>query len=314
MIGKFAKLLLCALLGLMIWIFTHQQEQDVLNGRVPVTIAPQMDIAVLEISSTDVSFTLKGPKSRVQNIRMQELKLHLPIEQIQGKREAEMEIRVTPERFKNLPRGVKISNIFPSSIRVKVSRQIRKYCKVKPQIEGQAAKGYEIRGIMVNPEEVEVNGSERILETSPELLTRIINIEGAKATIEKTVYIVPRIEGQTVALSRHSVEIKIFIIPQYELKEFRDIPVHLLLKHNAQVKPKLIDPKDPEVADPRVFVILRGPGHLLNTLNPVAYIDLSNDKYLTDLHPKGEYQVAFILPPEVVIVGDAPKLKLNLGE
>lgn len=87
------------------------------------------------------------------------------------------------------PFGVEVTQVYPSSVMLSLELTGRRRVPVKANVEGDPGKGYEVREVLVDPEEVEVVGPERPLEALRNAMTETVMITGATSTVSRVVSI-----------------------------------------------------------------------------------------------------------------------------
>ena len=87
----------------------------------------------------------------------------------------------------------------------------KKMVEVKPNVTGAVAKGFVLNQIIINPEQIEISGDEKIIEKTPYIYTEPINIAGLNK--ETVVQSKIQIKGGILA-SRDTVTVKISAIKE----------------------------------------------------------------------------------------------------
>jgi YbbR domain-containing protein len=93
-------------------------------------------------------------------------------------------LTLTPQNVStNLPSGVKIEDIQPSRIAVKLEAVEEKDVPVQAALVGEPAAGYEVYSTNVNPAKVRVRGPESFMSTLESVPTGPIDIGGARSDL-----------------------------------------------------------------------------------------------------------------------------------
>ncbi len=85
----------------------------------------------------------------------------------------------------NLPTGVEVINIRPSTIVLRLEKLIKKRVPVVVRYSGMPARGYEITNIFVMPKFLEIEGPVTRVSKIKSVFTETVNIEGLKSKLKK---------------------------------------------------------------------------------------------------------------------------------
>ncbi len=87
------------------------------------------------------------------------------------------------------PFGVEVTQVFPATVMLTLEETDRRSVPVKASVEGEPAKGFVVKEILVEPGQVEVVGPTRSLAALKQAMTETVMIEGASANVVKMVSI-----------------------------------------------------------------------------------------------------------------------------
>jgi uncharacterized protein (TIGR00159 family) len=76
-----------------------------------------------------------------------------------------------------LPLGLEVVRLTPSTVRVEMEQRVEKQVAVKPKLVGSPPAGYQIDKVTVRPESVKVSGALSILQATSDLFTEPIDLE-----------------------------------------------------------------------------------------------------------------------------------------
>jgi hypothetical protein len=196
-----------------------------------------------------------------------------------------------------LPRDVDIVEIDPNMVTCTLSVKERKILKVKPNLKGEPAEGFEIRkdpGIIVEPNEVLVEGPKHVLDPRETIFTEEINIAGAKKDVITHMGLM-RGEG---IMANMLVKVSIPIGPKPVKKEL-SVKVGFLTHPDYPYKYEYI-----KGSDGTVKVTLWGPKPILEPITPdqiKAFIDLRDPAFKPQASPYTDKEVLLRLPPGVTV-------------
>jgi len=197
------------------------------------------------------------------------------------------------------PFGVEVSYAGPSTVSLHFERQLTRTVPVKPDVEGDAAPGYEVRSVTVEPAAVEVVGPENELRDLAGAATEPIELKASAATIRERVPIVI-LNSEARLRTPQDAIVTVDIRPVRTEREIRDVPVrmeHLQADQRAQSAP------------PNVTVTVRGDDDALRALGAggvEASVDLKGlgaGRYTLPVHvaPSRLFGVVRVDPPQVQI-------------
>lgn len=137
-----------------------------------------------------VTVTVKGPQSQIDGINSRDLGVNLEIpERTPGQRV----VQLTPGRVQiDLPAGVQVEGIEPSSVSVKLEAIVARDVPVEAHIEGRLPDGYTLGQITITPAVVKVRGPSGHVLALPRVATETISIEGRRESFdapETSIYI-----------------------------------------------------------------------------------------------------------------------------
>lgn len=135
----------------------------------------------MEITNTpveEVVIVLTGDKREIDKLTARDLVVSVDLTEVTP---GDRIVQLTPETVNlNLPNGVKLDEIQPSKIPVKLEKVEEKEVTVKVETEGNVAEGFEIYRTDVVPAKVRVRGAESFVKSLDSISTEKVNIEGLK--------------------------------------------------------------------------------------------------------------------------------------
>ncbi len=123
----------------------------------------------------EVEVILSGDKTKIEQLKKQgDLTISLDTSTYKPGNSV---IKLTPENvFFDLPSGVKLDEISPNVVSVRLERRIEREISVKPLLEGALPEGFEVYETIASPLKVRVRGPESFVKSLDNLLTEKINI------------------------------------------------------------------------------------------------------------------------------------------
>jgi hypothetical protein len=148
---------------------TVRLKNVALNPRV----SNDMEITNSPVREVDIVVT--GDKRRVDRLNPNDLVISLDLTEIKS---GDRTVQLTPETVNlELPNGIKLDEIQPNKIAVRLENVAEREIEVKPEIEGSPAEGFEIYSQTVVPAKVRVRGAESFVKSLDSISTERINIE-----------------------------------------------------------------------------------------------------------------------------------------
>lgn len=146
--------------------------------RFTVQLAPNVanNIEITNNAINEVEIVVSGDERKLKTLTGTGLVAALDLTTTQP---GDRVISLTPENVSvDLPLGVKLDEVQPSRIAVRLESVQELELPVKADIEGKPADGFEIYGETVLPQRVKVRGPASFMETLDFVLTDKISIEG----------------------------------------------------------------------------------------------------------------------------------------
>ena len=174
--------------------------------------------------------------------------------------------------------------------------------KVQPNLAGEPAFGYKVveSEMQLNPNAALIEGPKGRLEKLDSVKTEKIDLVGRLRSFRRTAAL--ELPANVKPLSESLIDVYIPIREESAEKNFQDVPVKLLSRSGIGGQMTLT----PSV----ISFVLRGSKSQLGTLVPEKLLAFADASSLG----AGEHDipVQLILPPEVSLKDDAPKVKVAI--
>ena len=193
-------------LWLGVTVFTKQG-----SGRftVPLIIRPS-DNAILTGSGVkDVTIRVKGDDQKIRELSPADIHILLDLESVEP---GEKIITIDPQSVSNnLPSGVRLEDIQPRGIPVKLENAEQKDVVVRANIQGDPAKGFEIYpNEMIKPQRITIRGPASYIRTLDYLTTDKIDVTG-KSEDFTAIQVPIRPANENVTVSDTVVDVDVHI-------------------------------------------------------------------------------------------------------
>lgn len=170
---KFYLKLLSFILGLTLWFYVQGLDVVETSLKVPIFFSNiSKNLYLDEVSNSEVSVWIKGPKQTLSQILKSDKKLEINLNEY---KEGRSEIKIMHSML-DFPRNVEITRIHPEKIKVLLVLLMQKKVKVKADYEGK-------RHIYINPPYVLVSGEKKAVEKLNFVMTEPINDADSRSEI-----------------------------------------------------------------------------------------------------------------------------------
>lgn len=147
---------------------TVRLKNITLNQRV----SNDMEITNSPVQEVDIVVT--GDKRKIDRLNAQDLVMSIDLTDIKS---GDRIVQLSPDTVNlELPSGIKLDEIQPNKIAVRLETVEDREVAVKPQTEGSVAEGYEIYSQMVIPAKVRVRGAESAVKSLDSISTERIDL------------------------------------------------------------------------------------------------------------------------------------------
>jgi YbbR domain-containing protein len=215
---------LSLLLAVLLFVVSRQPVVDLRMIGVPIEyrgLSP--GVKIVGDAEQTVSLRLSGPRDIVRSLTPNQL---LVIADLSGKEPGERVIQLkVDEDF--LPDSVKVAQIEPASIRIKLEPTVKKLVRVEAKFGGKVAEGREIYNVKLNPGEVEIEGPQSMVDKIESLSTETVNMDGRRGDFQTSVEVeIPQDSSQVKIPGR--IELSVKIGEERLLRRFAAAPVRWL--------------------------------------------------------------------------------------
>lgn len=136
------------------------------------------DMEITNTPAREVDVVVTGDKRRVDRLNPNDLVISVDLSDVKP---GDRTVQLTPETVNlELPSGIKLEEIQPNKIAVRLENVAEREIEVKPEIEGSVAEGFEIYSQTVVPATVRVRGAESFVKSLDSISTDRINIENQR--------------------------------------------------------------------------------------------------------------------------------------
>ncbi|HEV2667355.1 MAG TPA: CdaR family protein [Blastocatellia bacterium] len=207
-------------LAVLLFVVSRQPVIELRLVGVPIEyrgLSP--GVKIVGAAEQTVSMRLSGPRDVVRSLAANQL---LVIADLSGKEPGDRVVQLkVDESF--LPDNVKVMQIEPSSIRIKLELSMSKRVRVEAQFSGRVAEGREKYGEELHPGEVEIEGPQSVVSKMERVLTEKVTLGGRNADFRTSVEV--EIPQDSRVKTPGRVELSVKIGEERMLRRFASAPV-----------------------------------------------------------------------------------------
>ncbi len=146
------------------------------NVGLKLRVSNDMEITNSPVQEVDLVIT--GDKRKIDQIKQNDLVVSLDLVDVQT---GDRIVQVTPENVNvELPTGVRLEEVQPNKIAVKLEKVEEREITVKAETEGNLDENFEIYSITVVPTKVRIRAPESYIKTLDFVSTEKINVENRR--------------------------------------------------------------------------------------------------------------------------------------
>jgi YbbR domain-containing protein len=194
------------LLAIFLWFFVTSRGQSEISLEIPLefrNIPAGLGIVGNTMKMVDVS--IRGQERLIKNLKPADIRV---IVDMSKANKGEFIYYISRDDVK-LPYALAVTNVAPSSVKVKVEENVTKTVDVRPSITGEPEKGFYVKSVEVDPRSVIIHGFKPDVRRISELKTEVIDIAGLAASTAQDVDI--DTGGANIKLDVGTVKVKIEI-------------------------------------------------------------------------------------------------------
>jgi YbbR domain-containing protein len=143
-----------------------------------LTLQPRLsnNFEITNLPVTEVALVITGDKRKTDDIKSENLIVSIDLTDAKA---GEQIIQLTPETVNvALPTGVKVVEVQPNKIAVKIEMVEEREIPVRAETEGKLAEGFEIYNTVILPQKVRVRAPSSFIKSLEFISTEKINIDG----------------------------------------------------------------------------------------------------------------------------------------
>ena len=250
---------------------------------IPLNLRVSNDIEITNSPVQEVNLEVTGDKRKIDQLNLRDLVVSLDLTDVQA---GERWVQIAPENVSlELPTGVRLGEIQPDRIAVKLEAVAEREVTVRAETEGALPENYEIYSRTVSPAKVRVRGPESFIKSLDFVSTEKISLENRREDFAVR-QVALNIVNPKVTLLDPAVDVN-FVIGENRIERM----------FTATAKT--------DAGNKTASVVLYGARSILDSLKPE---DLRIEVVKNEA---GEMSPSLILPVEIQGQVETRKLKIN---
>ncbi|MBI5886706.1 MAG: YbbR-like domain-containing protein [Deltaproteobacteria bacterium] len=190
-----------------LWFFVAGQSPTELGIMVPLGYKGMpKDMVMTSAPFGEVEVRVTGPRFLLNNIEQGKVMVELDLG---AAREGLSVVRILPKDI-NVPMGVKVARVVPSSVEVRLERLADVELPVRVRLSGRPAAGYRVSGVDVRPKKVMARAFARYASDKDAIFTRPVDVNGLANSVDRSVGL-DAPENEFVNVSDYNVRVRVTI-------------------------------------------------------------------------------------------------------
>ncbi len=145
---------------------------------IPLNLRVSNDIEIINSPVQEVDLDVTGDKRKIEQLNLRDLVVSLDLTDVQA---GERTVQIAPENvLLELPTGVRLEEIQPNKIAVKLEVVAERDVTVRAETEGALSENFEIYSQTVSPAKVRVRGPESFVKSLDFVSTEKISLENRR--------------------------------------------------------------------------------------------------------------------------------------
>ncbi|MFQ5901486.1 MAG: YbbR-like domain-containing protein [Thermodesulfobacteriota bacterium] len=176
--------LLALTFAIALWFFVVGERGSEIGFLIPLELKglPSELMVINEVQSL-IDVRVSGPRRILADLSPAQMGITIDLSESKAGSKTH---QIFPKDVK-VSRGLKVTRVSPSSIKLVLEPLITRELPVKVYITGRPKKGFKVGNVLVDPPDVQVTGAEGGLKNLKALSTRPIDIEGLDKDLKETV-------------------------------------------------------------------------------------------------------------------------------
>ena len=176
--------LLALTLGFLLWYFVAGESGSEFAFTVPIELRGVPDgFEIIQESAQQADVRLRGSPDILRGLTPQNISVGVDVPNVEP---GEVGVYLTPSDVE-VPFGVRVIRVTPTSLRLELDRTVEKTVEVVPRVVGSPAQGYELVNIDLTPNSIQLVGPSAVLNGLEQITTAPVSAEGLRDQYSRSV-------------------------------------------------------------------------------------------------------------------------------
>jgi len=194
------------LIAVLLWLFVTSRGQSEMSLEIPVEFKDvPVGLGIASTSAKMINVTIKGQERVMKNVRPTDVRVFIDLSKA---KKGEGSFRMSQDDVK-LPYAMKVMNIEPSTLKVKLDETVTKLVTVNPVITGTPGKGFYVKAVEVEPKSIVIQGLKTEVRKIGEIRTETMDISGIGETVAQELNV--DASGANIKLEKDKVRVTVVI-------------------------------------------------------------------------------------------------------
>ncbi len=207
--------------ALMMWIWVQSEQVVEDRARVRLDWRLPEGLMLVEPPLETATVTVEGVQAFVRAVRQKDLSILVDLSRA---KEGEVSLDLSERAVSGMPGQVRVVSVSPSALKVQLDRVLKRRVNVTADTRGEPAEGYQLAGVTVSPDRVELAGPSSVLRGLTEVPTDTVDVSGLREDAEFEVGLAVK-KGQLTPTRAESFVVAVKVEPILEKRVFDAVPV-----------------------------------------------------------------------------------------
>lgn len=162
-------------LAIMLWYFVVGEDQVDITIQVPIEVINLPgSLTISNQFKKNIEVAVRGPRSLIQDLKNRNISRPVDLSDAQP---GTIVIK-NDEKSIPFPKGVTVLRLQPANITLLLDKLAQKTFPIDPVTEGEVAKGYELKKLYLDPDQLVISGPKSIIDKDLALKTYVIKLDG----------------------------------------------------------------------------------------------------------------------------------------
>ncbi len=176
--------ILALVFAIAMWFFVVGEKGSEIGFLIPLELKGMpADLIVLNEIKSHIDIRITGPKTLLAGLSPTQMGITLDL----SKSKAGNNVFPLFPKDVKAPRGLKVTRVNPTNIKVILEPLITKKVPIKVRLTGKPQKGFKLGEVSINPPEVQVTGAGKGIKSLKTISTQPIDINGTNNEIEEVI-------------------------------------------------------------------------------------------------------------------------------